>query len=1078
MRLQLIGAMTRWRRLRTVSGIALVVMLTAGAPWLEAATRLVNDSTGSDAGTCTGSPCKTIGYAVGQAVGGDTVSVAPGTYAGETWPVPLKNNVQIIGQNKATTIVQPPISGKPAFEGTTDLVAATKVSGFTIERAAGGTLSTPLMNFKVADLDDMALEISGNDFVGYTAGNDQGINVLDDDPAGAGSFTALIQNNTFTNLEYGVYMNISSVSSGGEDNFSPTIRSNTFTDNTYGVGYTFDLDAEGTYSPLIGGSDAADGNTFTGGTHALYFYGYVGDITFSPTVQNNTVTGTSSYGVYSEMPAYATRGGDATVAPIYSDNTISGTGANGISLSYSDYSTAEGTFVYTPTITHNTITNTDGDGIEILMSYLSQDSGSVTTFSPVITDNIIGDDLTTIANNGVEVYAYYMTDGDYISNITISGNTITGAINDGITVDHTEFTASAIDNVQINVTIANNTISDSGGDGILASYNYMSQTWSGSIDTTITGNTVTGSGGNGILISDSSVTNNSAARNFVVKGNQVDHSTDDGIHVYTDYEAADFDHSVTIAGNTVTQNDGTGVYISESSMSLVSYEGSMHDNLIDSNGGDGLYLYLDYPPGQMIVSCNTITNNDGDGVDYAGASTSIAGSASISNPKLRTSSALPAANFGDGTTTSPGDNVFSGNDANNVGDSDIGGAVTDYDFQNDDDISVKAQGNYWGTTNTATIDANIYDNSDNAAVGVVDYSNFRTTAPTHTAAADIGATVQTDADSSNTPTVGDTLRFCTTVAATGDCGPSTVTVSIPLPSNVTLVPGSVTADHGGAYDPNQPDITVTGITLDAGESATVCFDVVADSGSAVTMTATASAANTGDSTDTVTVTLGAVEPPPPGIPTYSEWMMILMSVLLAVSGMWLARRRRGTIAMMMLAAFALALPMHATPANKNERKHTHTQAQKNEKPKVATLTGMGSKISAATADNASRSKVITLKFADGTTIDLPAGKLRIHDERVSKEERKTTRAAEVASPKHHKSSKQKLDPQDLAALIAHGDTVPMTIMVRREADGSVKKATIILYPTLESAQKAVTDREIRKAEGKAKHAVKQKKANA
>src|SRR5438874_3099930 len=36
---------------------------------------------GTDAGNCVSSPCRTIGYAVGQASPGDTVSVAAGNYA-------------------------------------------------------------------------------------------------------------------------------------------------------------------------------------------------------------------------------------------------------------------------------------------------------------------------------------------------------------------------------------------------------------------------------------------------------------------------------------------------------------------------------------------------------------------------------------------------------------------------------------------------------------------------------------------------------------------------------------------------------------------------------------------------------------------------------------------------------------------------------------------------------------------------------------------------------------------------------------------------------------------------------------
>lgn len=47
----------------------------------EAATRLVA-TTGNNSGNCTSSPCQTLQYAFNQAVGGDTISVSSGTYAG------------------------------------------------------------------------------------------------------------------------------------------------------------------------------------------------------------------------------------------------------------------------------------------------------------------------------------------------------------------------------------------------------------------------------------------------------------------------------------------------------------------------------------------------------------------------------------------------------------------------------------------------------------------------------------------------------------------------------------------------------------------------------------------------------------------------------------------------------------------------------------------------------------------------------------------------------------------------------------------------------------------------------------
>ena len=61
-------------------GACCLVLLSSLTVVTLAATRNVSKS-GADTGDCIASPCLTIGYAVGQAVSGDTVSVATGMYA-------------------------------------------------------------------------------------------------------------------------------------------------------------------------------------------------------------------------------------------------------------------------------------------------------------------------------------------------------------------------------------------------------------------------------------------------------------------------------------------------------------------------------------------------------------------------------------------------------------------------------------------------------------------------------------------------------------------------------------------------------------------------------------------------------------------------------------------------------------------------------------------------------------------------------------------------------------------------------------------------------------------------------------
>ena len=65
----------------TLAAVCAAILAFAGtASAAPSATRYVSPA-GADNGGCTTTPCKTIGYAVGQANAGDTISVAAGTYA-------------------------------------------------------------------------------------------------------------------------------------------------------------------------------------------------------------------------------------------------------------------------------------------------------------------------------------------------------------------------------------------------------------------------------------------------------------------------------------------------------------------------------------------------------------------------------------------------------------------------------------------------------------------------------------------------------------------------------------------------------------------------------------------------------------------------------------------------------------------------------------------------------------------------------------------------------------------------------------------------------------------------------------
>jgi len=123
---------------------ALVLTAAAGA---AGATRHVSP-TGTDAGDCSASPCRTISYAVAQANAGDTISVASGTYAES---VRVTKTLNLIGHDATIDAAgqsSPPngvvISGAGA--------AGSVVSGFTVEHAGlEGIFAVQTTNITIAD---------------------------------------------------------------------------------------------------------------------------------------------------------------------------------------------------------------------------------------------------------------------------------------------------------------------------------------------------------------------------------------------------------------------------------------------------------------------------------------------------------------------------------------------------------------------------------------------------------------------------------------------------------------------------------------------------------------------------------------------------------------------------------------------------------------------------------------------------------------------------------------------------------------------------------------------------------------
>lgn len=175
-----------------------LVVATAGPA--DAATRLVS-TTGTNAGTCLTTPCKTITYALGQAAAtGDTISVAAGTYP-EAVAVTAKE-VTISGAGAGSTIINPggtSAAQKSALStnpGTGKVVTA---SGLTLTGGFQATFSGGVNVFSGE------LKLSDSTVTGNTGGFGGGIGV----------FTNFAPNPKLTATNVTVQGNTASVVGGG-----------------------------------------------------------------------------------------------------------------------------------------------------------------------------------------------------------------------------------------------------------------------------------------------------------------------------------------------------------------------------------------------------------------------------------------------------------------------------------------------------------------------------------------------------------------------------------------------------------------------------------------------------------------------------------------------------------------------------------------------------------------------------------------------------------------------------------------------------------------------------------------------
>ena len=454
-------------------------------------------------------------------------------------------------------------------------------------------------------------------------------------------------------------------------------------------------------------------------------------------------------------------------SPTIVGNTATGSGTD-VYL-YMDLSTGHGPTM-APLIANNTFSGSAGAGISLSINTMSLSTSTDTvTFSPTILNN-------TITDPGDEGMYFYFDDletGNFASDMTIAGNTITNPGDAGIYLEMTSFSDGQ--SIFVDWTISNNTITFGAAgayDGIeLEATSYLYYLSGDHLNLTVAGNTITGA--------------------------------DDGIDIsLTEFTSTEIGLSVTIQGNTITGGAGDGIYLDISTQtSFTTSRTDILDNVLAGNVDDGFEIDM-YEFTSAIsyveVSCNTIINNGGDGV------------------RQWNDSYAPPPDYGAGDLSSPGLNTLLGN----------GG----YDFFNFHTDTVAAHNNWWGTTDTGVIDANIWDGNDDPSKGVVEYSGFLSAAPTVSATASLVDALEVDLSPPG-PSYGDTIRYTATLQGTGDCGCASALFTVPIPSNGIFIPDSLTASRGilinKAVSTLHPELIVGLGALEAAETMTITWDVIA-----------------------------------------------------------------------------------------------------------------------------------------------------------------------------------------------------------------------------------------------------------
>ncbi|MFC7177068.1 right-handed parallel beta-helix repeat-containing protein [Halosegnis marinus] len=488
--------------------VTALVVLSGATPFAlvgtaSAATLTVDDSGGAD--------YTTIQAAVNAASDGDTILVAPGTYAGD---ITIDKRLTLRGDTGDSSF------GPGANAPLVDSNAGSIDEGFVLTAAASGTV---IEGFVLNDFGDEGIkfDVASGATLSNVVIRDNRIGG-DDDGIGQGVDGSLanieITNNHFVS-EYGIYLSVDG------DVTDLSITNNRFDDGSGGL-----AGDESVYFSIDGTVANIDVSNNVMLTEYYGVYAYFYNATSDVTVTNNDVTADYE-GIYIDIEPYDD--GDAVSGVTVSNNDVT-------SDDYGIYLDIE---VYDADVTGVTVSNNDVDSYyEAVYVDISADNGDVVDVS------VDGNTLASDSDEGL--YLYFDLDDDAsLDGATADGNTVTTADDAGIYV---ELYGDSSTTTVSGLSVSDNTVSNTGDQGIYVEIYRVNTT-----DTIqVRDNAVANAGDEGIEFYVGRLVSSQQSVSAIVAGNVVDGSNGDGLAVDT---TQGDDLTLDVTGNAFTDNANYGI---------------------------------------------------------------------------------------------------------------------------------------------------------------------------------------------------------------------------------------------------------------------------------------------------------------------------------------------------------------------------------------------------------------------------------------------------------------------------------------------------------------------------------------